>query len=446
MPLPQHLTGVILMALALAFPRPAKGQPAPDGPDRPVEEVEKFREAAKGFADQYEMNVRALRWGSGRIAQLETENNALAREVERLGAQAWQPWTPATVMAPGGTYKLPDNTPVNVVVDQDHVTVIVGDGTYATPGVNRPAIDLRANYGTVRGGRFSAPATIGTGAGRLGVKPCIDIGTETARPDRAYPVYRGNRIIGVTFDRVDVGVRALPGCEGLLLDSCRSTDDMRAGGVFVGGGNGVTLNRCRFSATVENTVRWSPQNDIVPERATIIDCEILNLGSKAAVELRHVKGAVVKDSRLVARAAVLGPDGKKIVTERGSGIGIGDKDSSDGDHGAVNVYIANCDIVGGNIRIHEGADRVFLDDVRMTWTDKATDPAIYAVTSAGVIKELTVTNVRATSAAAQTAPVLVFDRPRIPGTDRFAPPTIPPMLVDRGNSWTVTPAATQPSN
>jgi hypothetical protein len=204
-------------------------QPAPDdGPTRPVPEAKALRDAAEGAAGFMESLATQQRWQQETISRLEAEQTAFKAQIDRLATLAWVPWTPTTTLAPGTTYRLPDNQAINIVVDKPGVTLVGGKDLY---GVGKtPAIIIRASFCELRGvnaNKADAPA----GTARLGLGEFVAVGSESRLTS---PVI-GTRIIGCTAGKVDAFVKAFPDCDGLLVKDCQTTTDLRADGVFSGG-------------------------------------------------------------------------------------------------------------------------------------------------------------------------------------------------------------------
>lgn len=386
----------------------AFGQPAPDPRPSPV------AESLRSAANYVEGSDKELRRLNGALAEEQARGTALQAEVERLRDRAWQTWTPETVMQAGGTYRLPDDAPINVVVNASHVTLIGGKGVFAKG--SRPAIVIRGDDCEVRGVDFGTTINPDR-TGRIGVQECIAVGAEAGTP--SYP--RGTRIVNCMLGRGDSFVKLFPDANGVTIIGCRTSADSRAESVYVGGAKNVELVDCDFTSRFENTARFNKHGEAVPQNVLVRRCRIANTGSKAAIEFRHVAGAVALDNVLTAGA-------------EWSCIGVGDKDAQPGEAIAYDVLLKNNTLNVGRIACHEGSDRIVIDGNTFVWPAKPVNQAIGFNATAGVTKDVRVTNNAGASPVAQK-PMLGFHQG-----------VRPAKLVDEGNAWAVNPPTTQPAN
>lgn len=329
---------VLLLALACG----ARAQPAPDdGPTRPVPEAKALRDAAEGAAGFMESLATQQRWQQETISRLEAEQTAFKAQIDRLATLAWVPWTATTTLAPGTTYRLPDNQAIGIIIDKVGVTLVGGKDLY---GVGKtPAIIIRASFCELRGvnaNKTDAPA----GTARLGLGEFVAVGSESRLTN---PVI-GTRIIGCTAGKVDAFVKAYPDCDGLLVKDCQTTADLRADGVFSGGASGVTVMDCDLTAYNENTTRATAQWGVVSRRMKVIGGRIANTGGKAAVDARNVEGFDVLDATLSA-------------TDLNSAVGIGN--AGPNDPGPSGVRVERCQILSGSLSIHHGRGIYLLNNV-----------------------------------------------------------------------------------
>jgi hypothetical protein len=222
-----------------------------------------------------------------------TANAAITARLKALeaGGSGIGLWTPATVLQPNTPYILPTGVAVKIDVKVPGVTLI---GGLVWPEPNGPMSAITANVGgddlTIVGTRISwedAPADLVA----VPLKPGF----------RTYA--RNAALRGVKFGALAQCVEAMTPCDGLAMDYCEADGRVRSAFVYVGGGKGVSLLRCKaVDSWKENLVRCSPQNGVVPDGFTVTECDLQQLGSKAVIELRSVSNATVQ--RSVLRAAV----------------------------------------------------------------------------------------------------------------------------------------------
>lgn len=338
---------------------------------------------------------------------------AALAEIERLKAPPSPvAWAPGTALETGKSYRLPDDTAVNVVLDVPGVTIDGGNNVIAKG--SRPAILVAADDCTVRGVRFHTDVNPDR-SGRVGVQECIAVGTEAGTPTNP----RRTTIVDCHLGRGDSFVKVFPDADGVLVKDCTTSADSRAESVYVGGGHNVTVENCDFTARYENTVRWSPHRGALATNARVVGSTVANTGSKAAVEFRHVVGALAEGNTLTA-----GPEH--------SCVGAGDKDVTGSDVGARDVVVRGNTLHVGRLTFHEGSDRITVENNTFHWPHRPENNAIGFNCLAGITKDVRVVGNTGFSPHDQK-PMLGFARPRVPGG--FGPPVKPQRLVDEGNVW-----------